>query len=94
MPRIRADQRFGNWVTIGDERLGGGGNGVVWRVRSDDGQTGAIKVLSSRPGPEGIYRLGRFKDEVSFLIAHPDFPGILPLLDSYLSDDPRTHHGT
>jgi len=83
----RAGRRFGDWVTIGEERLGGGGNGEVWRAEADDGRTGAIKILSTRRGREGRYRLARFKDEISFLVAHPDLPGILPLLDSRISDD-------
>jgi serine/threonine protein kinase len=87
MAEVRAGQRFGQWVTTGDARLGGGGNGEVWAVRGDDGRTGAIKILHGRRGREGGYRLGRFKDEIGFLITHPDFPGILPLLDSRVSDD-------
>lgn len=86
MGMMRAGQRYGEWVTVGERRLGGGGNGEVWRARNDTGQTGAIKVLQRRSG-ESRYRLNRFKDEISFLIAHPDFPGILPLLDSHISDD-------
>jgi hypothetical protein len=57
-------------------------------VRAEDGRSGAIKVLIARGGGEGAYRLGRFKDEIGFLIAHPTFPGILPLLDSQIADDP------
>jgi serine/threonine protein kinase len=74
-------------VTTGKSRIGGGGNGEVWAASGDDGRSGAIKVLRGRQGGEGAYRLGRFKDEIGFLIAHPDFPGILPLLDSYVTDD-------
>jgi hypothetical protein len=61
----------------------------VWAVKADDGRGGAIKVLIARQGREGAYRLGRFKDEIGFLITHPDFPGILPLLDNHISDDPE-----
>ena len=86
---IRSGQRFGVWTTTGQTRIGGGGNGEVWAVTSDDGRIGAIKILIQRPGREGTYRLGRFMDEISFLIARPNYPGILPLLDSYISDDPR-----
>lgn len=87
MQRIRAGQRFGRWTTVGSSRLGGGGNGEVWKVTTDDGHIGAIKLLTKRGGRDGRYRLGRFRDEISFLLAHPDFPGILPLLDSNISDD-------
>jgi serine/threonine protein kinase len=84
---IRAGQRYGQWVVAGEKRLGGGGNGEVWRAETADGRAGAIKVLSARRGHDGRYRLGRFRDEISFLIARPDFPGILPLLDSRIAED-------
>jgi hypothetical protein len=32
-----------------------------------------------------VYRLARFRDEIAFLIAHPEFPGVLPLVDHRLS---------
>ncbi|HEV2373425.1 MAG TPA: protein kinase [Streptosporangiaceae bacterium] len=85
---VRPGQRFGQWVVSSPERIGGGGNGEVWGVRGDDGRVGAIKILFRREGDEGVYRLGRFRDEIAFLLEHPDLPGILPLLDSYLSEDP------
>jgi hypothetical protein len=86
---IRRGQQFGDWVTVGDARIGGGGNGVVWAVEAVDGRGGAIKVLTPRKGREGVYRLGRFKDEIGFLLMHPGFPGVLPLLDWHISDDLR-----
>ena len=88
MQTIEAGQRYGEWVVTGDKCLGGGGNGEVWRAETADGRTGAVKVLYAREGDEGQYRLARFKDEIGFLLAHPDFPGIVPLLDSCISDNP------
>jgi serine/threonine protein kinase len=85
---VRAGQQYGQWVVAGTKRLGAGGNGEVWRAKGADGRAGAIKILSARRGQSGSYRLGRFRDEISFLIAHPGTPGILPLLDSELCDDP------
>lgn len=87
MQRIEAGQRYGDWVVTGRKRLGGGGNGEVWRVESADGRTAAMKVLYGRRGREGRYRLSRFKDEIGFLLARPEFPGILPLLDSRICDN-------
>jgi serine/threonine protein kinase len=87
MAAIGPGQRFGQWVTTGPKPLGSGGNGEVWRARSDDGTTGAIKLLG-HGGRPSRYRLNRFRDEVQFLLTHPEVPGILPVLDSCISDDP------
>ena len=85
---IRAGQRYGQWVIAGQNRLGAGGNGQVWRAEAGDGPMRAIKILSAGGGAGGRYRLGRFSDEIAFLAAHPHIPGILPLLDSHISADP------
>ena len=87
MGGIRAGQRYGQWMIAGDEPLGAGGNGQVWRAEAGDGRVRAIKVLSAGGGPGRRYRLGRFRDEIAFLLAHPDTAGILPLLDSRISED-------
>jgi len=87
MGTVSKGRRFGQWTVTGEEPLGGGGNGEVWAVAGADGRRGAIKVLYERPGDEGVYRLERFTDEIGFLIKHPDFPGILPLLDSQIFSD-------
>ena len=88
MRGIRAGQRYAHWVTAGKEPLGAGGNGQVWLAEAADGQVGAIKILSAGGGAGGRYRLGRFSDEIVFLTARPGIPGILPLLDSHIADDP------
>jgi hypothetical protein len=88
MAGIRAGQRYGQWMIVGEEPLGTGGNGQVWRAKAGDGQVGAIKVLSAGGGASRRYRLGRFSDEIAFLAAHPSTPGILPLLDSHISSNP------
>jgi serine/threonine protein kinase len=82
----RAGAQFGKWTTV--SQLGKGGNGEVWKVRADDGTEGAIKILNSRRS-DGRYRLLRFAAEIEFLTKHPDIPGIVPLLDSALSYDPK-----
>ena len=58
------------------------------RAEADDGRVRAIKVLSAGGGPGRRYRLGRFRDEIAFLLAHPETAGIVPLLDSRISEDP------
>lgn len=87
MARIHEGSRFGAWTTV--TKLGQGGNGEVWQACHDDGTAGAIKILKPARR-DGQYRLDRFSDEIQFLLDHPDAPGILPLIDSSLSKDPRT----
>lgn len=81
---VRKGDAFGAWSTL--KRLGSGGNGTVWKARNARGELGAIKVFapSSDPGRE---RLARFRDEISFLTSHADYPGVLPLIDSNLEDN-------
>lgn len=67
---VRRADRFGRWETI--SYLGGGGNGVVWKVRdTSSGDLGAIKILTS----PGRYRLARFRDEIRFLTDHAGYSG-------------------
>lgn len=40
---INAGQQHGEWVVTGRKRLGGGGNGEVWRAETADGRTGASR---------------------------------------------------
>ena len=64
------------------ERLGEGGNAVVFRARSEQQPEVALKILK-RLGPTGpAYQ--RFKDEISTMRALSNDPGILPILDSSL----------
>jgi serine/threonine protein kinase len=78
----RVGQQFGDWRIAGTRRLGGGGRAVA-----ADGRAGAIKILIARHGREGQYRLARFKDEIDFLLRHPDFDGVLAMLDGRIADD-------
>lgn len=94
MKGIRAGQRYGQWVIAGEEPLGEGGNGQVWRAEAADGPVRAIKVLSARGGASGRYRLGRFSDEIAFLAAHPHIPGILPCSTATYPTTRAKHPGT
>jgi serine/threonine protein kinase len=82
---FRSGARLGAWTLT--RRLGQGGNGQVWEARGEDGTHRAIKLLNPGKG-SGRYRLARFRDEVRFLTEHPGRPGVLPLVDSHLSDHP------
>jgi serine/threonine protein kinase len=75
-------RRHGPWQVL--DRLGKGGNGVVWRAVHDDGRQAAIKVLSR----SGADRRARFLDEIRFLLDGPQRPGVMPLLDADLDAKP------
>jgi len=83
---LKKGEVFGGWTL--DFRLGKGGNGDVWSVkRLDDPQaTAAIKVLTKANQAAVI----RFRGEVGVLQKHTDVPGLLPVLDHYLPDEPTT----
>ncbi|GFJ93105.1 protein kinase domain-containing protein [Phytohabitans rumicis] len=72
--------KLGQWHLI--ETLGRGGNGEVWRCTGRDGAEAAIKVLLNQRSPE---RLGRFRNEISFLLGPGQRPGVVPILDHDLS---------
>src|SRR5215218_8155702 len=75
-------RRHGQWRLL--DRLGKGGNGVVWRAVGDDGREAAIKVLSR----SGADRWARFLDEIRFLLDGPQRRGVMPLCDADLDADP------
>lgn len=67
--------------------LGSGGNGTVWMATRPDSETAvALKVLNAPKEQNESYK--RFVREVSFLRQHQGMSGLLPLLDSYLPDQP------
>jgi serine/threonine protein kinase len=76
----------GTWRVL--NRLGGGGNGTVYRCTGGDGAEAAIKILR-RDKSMPRDRIPRFRNEVHFLLTRGTCPGVLPLLDSALPDDPR-----
>jgi serine/threonine protein kinase len=71
-----------------DELLGAGGNGEVWKA-SRDGVQAAVKFLKSAFAVPGNKRFARFRDEARMQRQLPArHPGVLPLLDSYIPDEP------
>jgi serine/threonine protein kinase len=77
--------KYGKWQTY--KRIGGGGNGEVYRCRSGDGADAAIKLL--RRDLRGRRdRMVRFRNEINFLISQGKRVGVLPLIDHHLPDDP------
>ena len=78
-------QTVGPWTL--HEQLGHGGNGTVWKATRPDAETAiALKVLNVTKIEHESYK--RFVREVGFLRQHQGVPGLLPLLDSHLPDQP------
>jgi Protein kinase domain len=78
-------QAVGPW-TLG-ERLGRGGNATVWMAtRSGSTTAVALKLINTMKVEREPYQ--RFVREIEFLRDHQDIPGLLPLLDAHLPDQP------
>lgn len=70
----------GVWNLV--SRLGSGGNGEVWKARAPDGTQAAVKILRPTRKRE---RLGRFRNEINFLLRERSSPGVVPIIDSNLA---------
>lgn len=81
--KIGKNQVFGDWKL--KKFLGGGGNGDVWFAIDSANQEGAIKLL--RKIERKTY--ARFMNEVNVIKKNGDIEGILPILDSYLPENPE-----
>ncbi len=81
---MKSEILLGGWRLV--DRLGKGGNGEVWRCVRSDGAGAAIKVLLQQRDRE---RLGRFRNEISFLLGHGRRPGVVPIIDHDLSGNGR-----
>ncbi len=77
---MKPGDRLGRWTLI--QALASGGNGEVWKVSGPAGSTAALKTL--RPDRRSRYRIARFRDEIAFLVDHPDRSGVMPLMDHHL----------
>jgi len=78
-------QAVGPWTL--HERLGHGGNANVYRAtRLGSGTVVALKVINTTKVEREPYQ--RFVREIGFLRDHPGVPGLLPLLDAHMPDQP------
>jgi hypothetical protein len=85
MALLEVGQQVGDWTVVGfiDE----GGNGEVWEVADDEGRPAAMKVLRDRRAESVAYR--RFHREIDTVRGLGDHPGVLPILDARLPDEPN-----
>jgi serine/threonine protein kinase len=80
---VDATKKIGPWQCL--ERLGSGGNSIVWRAVSEDGkQIVALKVLHAKQPTTESYR--RFVREVEFLRTFGDVEGVLPIIDAHIPE--------
>ena len=70
----------GRWTLV--RYIGGGGNGVVWQCRDNNGNEYAIKLLKY------AYKepYARFYDEVAFMESFGDIPGVLPVIAKHIPE--------
>lgn len=69
------------------ERLGSGGNATVWTAtRPDLGIPVALKLINATKVHKESYQ--RFVREIKFLRQHQSIPGVLPLVDANLPEQP------
>lgn len=84
-------EQIGDWTLL--RLLGEGGNARVWAAlrNASEGEL-ALKVLKTRKAQREPYK--RFVREIDFLRSIGPFPGVLPLVDAYLPEDPRSNEAT
>lgn len=74
---MKTGDRVGAWTLL--HRIGIGGNGEVWQAERARDDRFALKRL--RTDRKARDRMARFRREISFLLEHRDYPGVLPLID-------------
>jgi serine/threonine protein kinase len=79
-------KNIGQWKI--DRYLDSGGNGHVWIVTTSDGRRAALKVLRTKYQRADSKRYRRFKDEVGIQTSLSADPGVLPVVEFHLPDEP------
>lgn len=82
---VKRGTQYGRWRILG--RIKQGVNSDVYRCEGPDGTIAAIKILK-REHDRRNDRMPRFSNEIRFLTEHRNYPGVLPMLDHALPDDP------
>jgi serine/threonine protein kinase len=75
---------LGQWELV--DPLNTGGNAEVWKARGTNGAVAAMKILFKKDPDAEPYK--RFRDEIAFLRTIGDLPGVLPILDASLPEQP------
>lgn len=83
-----AGEQLGSWKLI--EPLGSGGNAEVWKAIGSDGDAAALKVLKNKNPLSEPFK--RFKAEIEILRHLGEKPGLLPMKDVSLPDQPTARN--
>jgi serine/threonine protein kinase len=76
---------IGPWTL--ESKLGAGGNATVWRATRDATEgCVALKVVNTAKASKEPYK--RFVQEIEFLRSAEDMSGVLPVIDTYLPEEP------
>lgn len=86
MAEHKKGEQLGRWTLR--RYIDGGGNGEVWEARDDDHTNVAIKLLRRRIRRADAVE--RFRSEIEALRRVGSHPSVLPLIDSFVPDDPQT----
>lgn len=77
-----ADKKYGKWVA--KEKIGGGGQGTVYKTFDKDGKEYAIKVVKVKPTNKK--KLQRIKQEVAIIKQLDGAPNIVKIYDDNLAE--------
>lgn len=83
---MKSGQKVAKWTLLSP--LGAGGNGEVWKVRDENGNEGALKLLRSKFNKPEDSRYRRFCSEIEALKLLGTRKDILPLIEVFLPETP------
>jgi serine/threonine protein kinase len=83
MPMLKAGDQLGQWTVV--RYIDKGGNGEVYEVTGPDGPC-ALKIIADRTAESVRYR--RFRREIETVLGLGERPGVLPVLDDHLPEQP------
>jgi len=83
MTKINVGDSFGKWEIV--KKIGSGGNGFVYEVREKGEERAALKILLPKSASK---KCRRFANEIQIQTILSGKERVLPVIDSYTSEDP------
>jgi hypothetical protein len=84
MALLEPGRQVGRWRVV--RFIDAGGNGEVWEVANEDGARAAMKILRDSRVDSVAYR--RFRREIDTLLGLGERPGVIPIIDTHLPEQP------